>query len=153
MLANVPSFSWVGYVCHVEHQPNEIVLILIVRYVEVFREHVTLEVSNSFEVVLHVSRQYCSDHVSSNLLIRLAGEPREPVKFWTRSHQVKSSSDVMVLKHTDVIVAQSYLVSDLGEEDIIDSRMFVVVADCSDEVSHGLFVSHLALLNKALFPR
>ena len=132
MLANVPSFSRVGYICHMEHQPNEIMLILIVRYVEVFREHVALEVTNSFEMVLHVSRQYCSDHVSPNLLIRLAGEPRKPVEFWTRSDKVKSSSDVMVLEHTGVIVAQSYLVSDLREEDVIDSRMLIVVADCSD---------------------
>ena len=44
-------------------------------------------------------------------------------------------------------MSDSYLVSDLSEEDVVDTRMFVVMADCSDKVCHRLFVSHFALFN------
>ena len=38
-----------------EHKSYELMLILIVRDVKIFREHVTLKVTYSLEVVLHVS--------------------------------------------------------------------------------------------------
>ena len=55
VLAYIPLFSWVRNVCHMEHEPDELMLIFLVGYIKVFREHVTLEVSYSLEMVLHVS--------------------------------------------------------------------------------------------------
>ena len=79
MLTNVPAFSRVGNVCHMEHESNELVLILVVGDVKVFVEHVSLEVANSLEVMLHVSGQDGSDHVLSNTGVLLHGEARQPV--------------------------------------------------------------------------
>ena len=86
MLADVPLFSWVRNVCYVEHEPDELMLILVTGYIKVFREHVALEVTYSLEMVLHVSGQYSSYHVSPNLLVLRSGEGREPVQVLRLSH-------------------------------------------------------------------
>lgn len=47
-------------------------------------------------------------------------------------------------------MADSDFVSNLSEEDVVHSRVLVVVADSSDQVSHRFLVGHLAFFNQAL---
>lgn len=130
--AQAPSLGWVRNVRQVEHELNEDLFVLRLRRVEVFVGDARADLSLLDEVLRHVGRHHClDDHLTHSLEV-LPTHLRGPVVRRVLRHQLERGSNVMVLKHTYVIVTDCDRVIHTDEEDIVDAWVFKVVKGSRD---------------------